>query len=88
LLKSIKGVGPKTAQRMVIELQDSLKKESPGIPLITSSESSAAFDESVSALVMLGFKKQDAEKVVMKILKEHNMSLGVEEIIKLALKNL
>jgi holliday junction DNA helicase RuvA len=88
LLKSIKGVGPKTAQRMVIELQDSLKKGSPDIPVISASAGSAAFHESVSALVMLGFKKLDAEKVVMKIMKDHQMNILVEEIIKLALKNL
>jgi holliday junction DNA helicase RuvA len=87
LLKSIKGVGPKTAQRMVIELQDALKKESPETLFVSHSESTS-FNEAVSALTMLGFKKNDAEKVVMKVLKEHNMNITVEDIIKLSLKNL
>jgi Holliday junction DNA helicase RuvA len=86
LLKSIKGVGPKTAQRIVIELQDSLKKGSPEI-LPASTFSSVAFSESVSALVMLGFKKPDAERIVGNIMKR-DMNIPVEEIIKMALKSI
>jgi Holliday junction DNA helicase RuvA len=87
LLKSIKGVGPKTAQRMIIELQDSLKKENPDI-IPATTFSSVTFNESVSALVMLGFKRPDAERIVGKIMKDNNMSISVEEIIKLSLKTL
>jgi len=87
LLKSIKGVGPKTAQRIVIELQDSLKKGNPDI-IPANTFSSVAFSESVSALVMLGFKKPDAERIVGKIMKDNNMNISVEEIIKMSLKTL
>jgi Holliday junction DNA helicase RuvA len=87
LLKSIKGVGPKTAQRIVIDLQDSLKKENPDIIPVTTF-SSVAFNESVSALVMLGFKRTDAERIVGKIMKDNNMNISVEEIIKMSLKTL
>ena len=87
LLKSIKGVGPKTAQRMVIELQDSLKKGNPDI-IPSNAFSSVAYSESVSALVMLGFKKNDAERIVGKIMKDNKMDITVEEIIKMSLKTL
>jgi holliday junction DNA helicase RuvA len=87
LLKSIKGVGQKTAQRIVIDLQDSMKKELPEM-LVMSSQNRDSFHEAISALVMLGFKKQDAEQVVMKAGKDCAPDITVEEIIKLSLKNL
>lgn len=87
LLKSIKGIGPKTAQRMIVELQDSMKKTAKDLfsPLVFNDE---VFNEAVSALVMLGFKKQEAEKTVTRIIRENNHKLSVEEIIKLSLKGL
>lgn len=86
LLKSIKGVGPKTAQRMVIELQDTLRKKGD-LPVVSRPFADSAFDESVRALTMLGFKKIEAERVVMKVNKEHPDISAVEDIIKLSLKS-
>jgi len=87
LLKSIKGVGPKTAQRMIVELQDNLKKRGETtIPAIGGRGQSV--DEAISALHMLGFKKNDAEKVVLKIARENPGHVNVEDLIKLALKSL
>ncbi|MBT3800121.1 MAG: Holliday junction branch migration protein RuvA [Bacteroidetes bacterium] len=87
LLKSIKGVGPKTAQRMIVELQDSLgKKGDTLIPAIGGRNQSV--EEAISALHMLGFKKNDAEKVIVKIVRENPEEISVEELIKLALKSL
>jgi Holliday junction DNA helicase RuvA len=87
LLKSIKGVGPKTAQRMIVELQDSLgKKGDTLIPAIGGRNQSV--EEAISALHMLGFKKNDAEKVIVKIVRENPGEISVEELIKLALKSL
>jgi Holliday junction DNA helicase RuvA len=86
LLKSIKGIGPKTAQRMIVELQDNLSKTSEGT--IISTFQNTHFEESISALVMLGFKKGEAEKAVNKILRENKGKLSTEEIIKLSLKKL
>ncbi|NLJ08243.1 MAG: Holliday junction branch migration protein RuvA [Sphingobacteriales bacterium] len=87
LLKSIKGIGPKTAQRMIVELQDSMKKTGKDLfsPLVFTDE---VFDEAVSALVMLGYKKAEAEKSVTKIIRENKQKLTAEEIIKLSLKGL
>ncbi len=86
-IQRIKGIGAKSAQRLILELQDKLKKEDT---TFSSGESSinTVQEEALSALVMLGFVKNQAEKVLQKILKENNKLLSVEELIKLSLKNL
>jgi Holliday junction DNA helicase subunit RuvA len=86
LIQKIKGIGPKTAQRLILELQDKLKKQGFEA-LATSIQSQSVPDEALSALVMLGFNKAAAEKVLNTILKTEN-NLSVEDMIKLALKRL
>ncbi|RKO70324.1 Holliday junction branch migration protein RuvA [Sphingobacterium puteale] len=86
LIQKIKGIGPKTAQRLILELQDKLKKQ--GVEaLSTTIQSQSIPDEALSALVMLGFNKAAAEKVLNTILKTE-ANLSVEDMIKLALKRL
>jgi Holliday junction DNA helicase RuvA len=87
LLKTIKGIGPKTAQRLVIDLQDKLKKVASPESLQTASFRSPAYDEALSALVMLGFNKAEAEKGLMKV-KQQNPESSVEQLVKLTLKNI
>lgn len=86
LIQRIKGIGPKTAQRMVLELQDKLKKEGPDT-LIHMPKNQTVFDEALSALVMLGFTKNKVEKLLQSIYAE-NSSITVEQLIKDALKKL
>jgi Holliday junction DNA helicase RuvA len=87
LIQRIKGLGLKTAQRLVLELQDKLKKE--GVDsLISMPQHNTVKDEALSALVMLGFAKQTAEKTIDQILKTTEGTLSVEQLIKQALKNL
>lgn len=86
LIQRIKGIGPKTAQRMVLELQDKLKKEGPDT-LIHMPKNQTVFDEALSALVMLGFTKNKVEKLLQGIYAE-NSSITVEQLIKDALKKL
>jgi len=87
LIQRIKGLGAKTAQRLVLELQDKLKKE--GVDsLISMPQHNTVKDEALSALVMLGFAKQTAEKTIDQILKITEGTLSVEQLIKQALKNL
>lgn len=91
LLKSIKGVGPKSAQRIVLELQDKLQKgnDQDSAALLAAGPSVQVRDESISALVMLGFNKVNVEKTVQKIIEEQGAAeLPVEDIIKIALKRL
>ena len=86
LIQKIKGIGPKTAQRLILELQDKLKKQ--GFEALASPiQSQSVPEEALSALVMLGFNKVAAEKVLNTILKTES-NLSVEDMIKLALKRL
>lgn len=87
LIQKIKGIGPKSAQRMILELQDKLKKE--GIETLTSlPQYNTAKDEALSALIMLGFAKSQAEKALDYAIKTSPEGLSVEQLIKIALKGL
>lgn len=87
LIQKIKGIGAKSAQRIVLELQDKLKKE--GVEsLISMPVHHTVKDEALSALVMLGFGKQAAEKALDNVIKKAEGELTVEQLIKQALKNL
>lgn len=83
-LKSVKGIGLKTAQRIIVDLKDKiLRTEVSGVlPLIPVSSTKS---EALSALVMLGFNQQASQKALDKILAE-SPQLSVEELIKKALK--
>jgi Holliday junction DNA helicase RuvA len=87
LIQRIKGIGPKSAQRMILELQDKLKKEGPD-SLINMPSHNTAKDEALSALVMLGFAKNVAEKSLDTAIKTGSENLSVEKLITIALKNL
>ena len=88
LIKSVKGIGLKTAQRLILELKDKIVEGggSDSSVLFTVS-SSEVIDEASSALVMLGFSKPNVQKAIQQILKQ-NPSAKVEDIIKAALKML
>jgi Holliday junction DNA helicase RuvA len=91
MLKSVKGIGPKAAQRIIVDLRD--KIGSLGIEAASPSASAAPavnkeiMDEAVAALSMLGFSPAPAHKVVQKILTDEP-DAPVERVIKLALKML
>jgi Holliday junction DNA helicase RuvA len=86
VLKGVKGIGAKTAQRIIIDLKDKFGKL-PETGQISLSPDNTIRNESLSALVMLGFVKRDAEKIVSKILQEQP-GTTVESVIKQALKRL
>lgn len=89
LLKTVKGIGLKTAQRIIVDLKD--KIATSGMETVSSemfaASNSEIHDEAVAALTMLGFAQAASQKVVMAILKEEP-SAAVEKVIKLALKRL
>jgi len=87
LIQRIKGIGPKSAQRLILELQDKLRKEGPDT-LITMPLNKTVKDEALSALVMLGFARNAVEKVLEQELNKNGTDLTVEQLIKFALKNL
>ena len=86
--KKVKGVGPKTAKRIILDLKDKILKDSGDVPLSVHPVDNTLRDEALSALVGLGFAKIPVQKVLNKILKEQVGIGSVEELIKLALRQL
>ncbi len=85
-IQGIKGIGAKTAQRVILDLRDKVLKVYD-IDEVSSNSNNTNKEEALSALEVLGFARRQAEKVVDKVLLQ-DPSLSVENIIKLALKNL
>ena len=87
-LKGVKGIGLKTAQRMVLELKDKIVKgEGAGADVLFRADSNAAAEEAATALQLLGFAKPNINKAIQAILKQDPQA-SVEEIIKAALQRL
>ncbi len=86
VLKAVKGIGAKTAQRIIIDLKDKVGKLPETAQNLISADNTIQ-NEALSALVMLGFAKKDTGKVVSKILQEQPQAT-VENVIKQALKRL
>lgn len=87
-IKSVKGIGIKTAQRVILELKDKIGKSTGSDTIFSlSSNSSPIRDEATTALILLGFTKPNVEKVVSAILSKEP-SITLEELIKKALKAL
>lgn len=87
-IKSIKGIGLKSAQRMILELKDKIVKgEGASANVIFQTDNNADIEEATSALMMLGFSKPNVNKAIQSVLKK-NPNAKVEEIIKAALKML
>jgi Holliday junction DNA helicase RuvA len=87
-ISSVKGIGQKTAQRIILELKDKMEKEDimDRVVGITLNKGNTLKKEALSALSTLGFNKAGAEKAVDQILKETEEEVSLEELIKLALK--
>jgi len=88
LLKSIKGIGDKTAQRIVVDLKGKMGKHEGGISQILTTSYNKNKDEALMALVTLGFPKIAAERALEKAIKQQGTGTeNVELLIKAALKN-
>jgi len=87
VIKSVKGIGEKTAQRVIVDLKDKMGKSDLSAEIFSSTNNTLK-EEALSALVMLGFNKQGAEKVLDKIIRTEGTGQTVEQLIKSALKNL
>lgn len=88
LIQSIKGIGSKTAQRVILELRDKIRKEELVSTGTKSAETSSSTlrSEALAALVTLGIPKATAEKSLDAIIKREGQSISVENLIKLALR--
>ena len=86
LIQSVKGIGAKTAQRVIVDLKDKIMKTFD-IDEVSVQTNNTNKEEALSALEVLGFNRKQSEKVVNTILKE-SPEATVELLIKKALKNL
>ena len=87
-IKSVKGIGLKTAQRMVLELKDKISKGEGGVSeVLLVSDRNAVAEEAAAALQMLGFSKPNISKAIQKIVSS-NPNIKIEELIKQALQML
>jgi Holliday junction DNA helicase RuvA len=83
--KKVKGIGEKTAQRIIIDLKDKISK-SPQSKEFFLPQNNTLRNEALSALIMLGFNKNSAEKAIEKVIKNEGVNFSLEELIKQALK--
>lgn len=83
--KAVKGIGLKTAQRIIVDLKDKIGKGGEEFSFAGAQAASAVREEAMGALTMLGFAKPAVEKTLEKLLKE-NPDYSLEELIKRALK--
>lgn len=86
--QKIKGIGPKTAKRVILDLKDKLIKESVDEPLNIGAKGNTSRQEALSALVALGFNTSRVQKALNQVLTKNPGAGTVEELIKLALKQL
>jgi Holliday junction DNA helicase RuvA len=88
LIQKVKGIGPKSAKRLILELKDKMKSiETLNIATTSDASTNNIVEEAVAALTMLGFSKNQTEVAVLKLWKANPVK-SVEELIKLSLKNL
>lgn len=89
-IQALKGIGPKTAQRLILELRDKLKKEgfegNNSLGNQTISPENRTKEDALSALTTLGLPRPTAEKILEGIMKEADKSYTTEELIRMALK--
>lgn len=87
LLKQVKGIGAKSAQRIIVDLQDKLGKGEISFENLAASNNTIK-NEALSALLVLGVDKKKAEMTIEKMLKNSNGEVSVEDLIKMTLKSL
>jgi Holliday junction DNA helicase RuvA len=85
LIKTVKGIGEKTAQKVVIDLKNKIKGDDTGEGFSLVNTKNVLVEEALSALVMLGFSKNEAEKGLQKV-RQQNPQYTVEELVKSTLK--
>ena len=87
-IQSIKGIGGKTAQRIIIDLKDKIAKGIPTSDLLFDKVDNTIREEALSALLALGFAKKGAESKIDKVIKSNPEITSVEELVKTALSQM
>lgn len=88
MIKSVKGIGPKTAQRIILDLKDKMVKESGESSILISPQSNTMREEALSALVNLGFPRPSVQRALNRVLEKDPNTPTSEQLIKLALREL
>lgn len=86
--KRVKGVGPKTAKRIILDLKDKVLKDSGETPILASPQDNTMRQEALSALVALGFARSQVQRALNRVLRDQGSVSGSEELIKLTLREL
>ena len=86
-IQHVKGIGVKTAQRIIIDLKDKVAKGLPSVDILFNLDNTMK-SESLSALLALGFAKKGAEQKIDKVLKENPEITSVEQLVKMALSQM
>ncbi|PHI20138.1 Holliday junction branch migration protein RuvA [Lewinellaceae bacterium SD302] len=87
-IKKVKGIGPKTAQRIILDLKDKLIKESGESPTMIAPQNNTLREEALSALVNLGFPRTAVQRALNRVLNAAPNTDSSEQLIKLALREL
>jgi Holliday junction DNA helicase RuvA len=87
--RQVKGVGPKTAKRVMMELKDKMLKTA-GDPLMSKAgaQKNQSVEEAMAALITLGFVKSQAEKVISQIVRDEGRDMPTETLVRMALRML
>jgi Holliday junction DNA helicase RuvA len=88
IFRKAKGIGPKTAKRIILDLKDKIIKDSGEVPFSNNPSYNTIRDEALSALVALGFSRVIVQKAIQQILQDSTPTENVEDLIKKALKGL
>ncbi|PUZ29236.1 Holliday junction branch migration protein RuvA [Chitinophaga parva] len=88
MLEGVKGIGAKTAKRIILELKDKLKKIKEDITHLSVAVHNTMEDDALNALVTLGIARNMAEQAIQKVMKSNPQTQDLEELIKKALKSL
>jgi Holliday junction DNA helicase RuvA len=86
--KSVKGVGPKTAKRIILDLKDKVLKDSGETPILATAQDNTMREEALSALLALGFGRSQVQRVLNRILREQGNVASAEILIKHALREI
>ena len=87
-IQSVKGIGAKTAQRIIIDLKDKVAKGMPTSDLLFDAVGNTIKEEALSALLALGFAKKGAESKIDKVLKSNSEIVTVEDLVRTALSQM
>lgn len=87
-IQKVKGIGAKTAQRVIIDLKDKIVKGSDDLPELPAAANNTIRQEALSALLALGFTRAHVLRALNQVMKEHQDIRRVEELIKLSLRQL